>query len=110
MEPNSPPQDDSKSNRLDLKALDTALERRTIEFPAGVTPGGSINTIAVVPIGLHSTSQPIIVESPEQETPHYASLDAAASTIRPGSRLSAGSSLEVPEAHAGPFYGAKSPA
>lgn len=107
MEPNSPPQDGSTSTKLDLKALDTALERRTIEFPAGVTPGGSINTIAVVPLGPHSTSQPIIVESPEQEVLHYASLDAAANAIRPSSRLASGSSLDVPDV---PFYGAKSAA
>ncbi|KAG9040861.1 Fructose-2,6-bisphosphatase [Tulasnella sp. UAMH 9824] len=110
MDPNSPSPDDSRSNKLDLKALDTALEKRTIELPAGVTPGGSINTIAVVPLGPSPTSQSIIVESPEQEVPHYFSLDAAASALRSGSRPTPGSSLEVPDAHAGPFYGAKSAA
>ncbi|KAG9016607.1 Fructose-2,6-bisphosphatase [Tulasnella sp. 427] len=110
MEPTSPPQENSGPMRLDLKAVDTALQKRTIEFPAGVTPGGSINTITVVPAEQHSISQPIIVESPDQETPHYASLDAAANALHSGSRPSAKSSLEVPDASAGPFYGAKSPA
>ncbi|KAG8916257.1 Fructose-2,6-bisphosphatase [Tulasnella sp. 417] len=107
MDANTPAQDDSRSTKLDLKALDTALERRTIELPAGVTPGGSINTISVVPLGPSPTSQSVIVESPEQETTHYISLDAAAGALRSTSRPTPGSSLEVPDAHAGPFYGAK---
>ncbi|KAG8945799.1 Fructose-2,6-bisphosphatase, partial [Tulasnella sp. 408] len=110
MDLNTPSPDDSRSTKLDLKALDTALEKRTIELPAGVTPGGSINTIAVVPLGPSPTSQSVIVESPEQEVPHYASLDAVATALRSGSRPAHGSSLEVPDAHAGPFYGAKSAA
>lgn len=94
---------EGKKVSLDLNAVDKALKKKGIELPAGLTPGGHINTISVVPLAPTPTQNPTFVASPEEEKGHAASLDALVGRVN-----SNGKSLDVPDA--GPFYGAKSAA
>ncbi|KAG8905211.1 Fructose-2,6-bisphosphatase [Tulasnella sp. 403] len=84
---------------IDLKEVDRALQSKGIEFPAGLTPGGSINTISVVPLAPTPTILPTLVESPDSDKLIPPSLDAVLN-----SKPASGKGLEVPDVH----YGARS--
>ena len=81
---------------LDLSSVDRALNESRIALPAGVTPGGSLKTITVLPTRSHQ--EPVFATSPEQEKP----------TDGIEARLSHSDTdaLTVPDT----FYGAKSAA
>lgn len=101
-------------DKIDLKAVDNALRERRIELPAGVTPGGTFQTVSVVPLGPNPTEDPQmhLVASPEQDTNSHAfHIDAAMPGPPPpsASGTSGQKSLTVPEGKE-PFYGARSAA
>ncbi|KAG9036229.1 Fructose-2,6-bisphosphatase [Tulasnella sp. JGI-2019a] len=86
--------------RLDLKAVDAALSQRPLlNIPGPVTPGGTIPTIAVIPLGPTPTH---ITPSPEQQ------LSASPSTDRKLLERPVG--LSTTDSHGPTFYGAKSAA